>query len=215
VRSRTVLAVDRRTGVGVIGEVAWSAVAAVPCLGTGLVCLVLAVAQVGDRPTQLTHAAMGVAMAGMFAPWGDPVPMWVGVGAFTLLGTWFTALGLRRDGATRTARHLTISSAAMVLMYVMHGRSGTSPGGAGAGGHAAHTAADGGATSLVALLLTLVLAGYFAWHTWTCVERSRSATSADAPTAGPRSAVRTPARVEHVAHGTMSALMAAMFLGVI
>ena len=82
-RSRTVLTVDRRTGVGVIGEVAWSAVAAVLCLGTGLVCLVLAVARVGDRPTQLTHAAMGVAMAGMFAPWGDPVPMWVGVGAFT------------------------------------------------------------------------------------------------------------------------------------
>ena len=212
-RSRTVLTVDRRTGVGVIGEVAWSAVAAVLCLGTGLVCLVLAVARVGDRPTQLTHAAMGVAMAGMFAPWGDPVPMWVSVGAFTLLGTWFTALGLRRDRATRAARHLTISSAAMVLMYVMHGRSETPPG--GAGGHAAHTAADGGATSLVALLLTLVLAGYFAWHTWTCVERSRSATGADAPIDGPRSAVRTPARVEHVAHGTMSALMAAMFLGVI
>ena len=118
-RSRTVLAVDRRTGVGVIGEVAWGAVAAVLCLGVGLVCLVLAVARVGDRPTQLTHAAMGVAMAGMFAPWGDPVPMWVGVGAFTLLGTWFTALGLRRDRAARTTRHLTISSAAMVLMYVM------------------------------------------------------------------------------------------------
>ena len=30
-----------------------------------------------------------------------------------------------------------------------------------------------------------------------------------------KSAVRTPARVEHVAHGTMSALMAVMFLGVI
>ena len=107
--------------------------------------------------------------------------MWVGVGAFTLLGTWFTALGLRRDRATRTARHLTISSAAMVLMYVIHGRVETTPGAAGAGGHAAHTAADGGATGLVALLLTLVLAGYFAWHTWTCVERSRSATAADAP----------------------------------
>lgn len=210
-RSRTVLAVDRRTGVGVIGEVAWSAVAAVLCLGTGLVCLVLAVARVGDRPTQLTHAAMGVAMAGMFAPWGDPVPTWLGVGGFTLLGMWFTALGLRRDRAVHTARHLTISSAAMVLMYVMHGRPETPPGGTGAGGHAAHTAADGGATGLVALLLTLVLAGYFAWHTWACVDRSRSAAGAD----GPRSAVRTPARVEHVAHGTMSALMAAMFLGVI
>jgi hypothetical protein len=201
--------------VGVIGEVAWGAVAAVLCLGTGLVCLALAVARVGDRPAQLTHAAMGVAMAGMFAPWGNPVPMWVGVGAFTLLGMWFTVLGLRRDRATRTARHLTISSAAMVLMYVIHGRVETTPGAAGDGGHAAHTAADGGAVGVVALLLTLVLAGYFAWHTWTCVERSRSATNADALTEGPRSTVRAPARVEHVAHATMSALMAAMLLGVI
>lgn len=198
--------------MGVIGEVAWSAVAAVLCLGTGLVCLGLAVARVGDRPTQLTHAAMGVAMAGMFVPRADPVPMWMGVGAFTLLGTWFTALGLRRDRTARTARHLTISSAAMVLMYVVHGRSETPPSGAG---HAAHTAADGGATSLVTLLLTLVLAGYFAWHTWTCVERSRSAKGADEPHDCSGSPVRTPARVEHVAHGTMSALMAAMFLGVI
>lgn len=205
-RNRTVLTADRRTGVGGIGGVAWSAVAAVLCLGTGLVCLVLAVARVGDRPTQLTHAAMGVAMAGMFAPWGDPVPTWVGVGGFTLLGMWFTALGLRRDRAGHPARHLTISSAAMVLMYLTHGRPEPPPGG---GGHAAHTAAGGGATGLVALLLTLVLAGYFAWHTWTCVERSRSATDAD----GPRDVVRTPARVEHAAHGTMSALMAAMFLG--
>jgi hypothetical protein len=201
--------------VGVIGEVAWSAVAAVLCLGTGLVCLALAVARVGDRPAQLTHAAMGVAMAGMFAPWGNPVPMWVGVGAFTLLGMWFTVLGLRRDRATRTARHLTISSAAMVLMYVIHGRVETTPGAAGDGGHAAHAAANGGAVGVVALLLTLVLAGYFAWHTWTCVERSRSATNADTQTEGPRSTVRAPARVEHVAHATMSALMAAMFLGVI
>ncbi len=212
-RSRTVLAVGRRTGVGVIGESAWTAVAAVLCLGTGLVCLALAIARVGDRPAQLTHAAMGVAMAGMFAPWGDPVPMWVGVGGFTVIGAWFTALALRRDRASHTARHLTISSAAMVLMYVMHRQSETAPGGAGAGGHAAHTVAAGGATSLVVLPLTLVLAGYFAWHTWTCVERSRSVTGADAPTDGLRSAVRTPARVQHVAHGTMSALMAAMFLG--
>ncbi len=209
-RSRTVLAVGRRTGVGVIGESAWTAVVAVLCLGTGLVCLALAIARVGDRPAQLTHAAMGVAMAGMFAPWGDPVPMWVGVGGFTVIGAWFTALTLRRDRASHTARHLTISSAAMVLMYVMHRESETAPG--VTGGHAAHVAA-GGATSLVVLLLTLVLAGYFAWHTWTCVERSRSLKGTDAPTDGLRSAVRTPARVQHVAHGTMSALMAAMFLG--
>lgn len=209
------MAVDRHTGVGVIGGSAWTAVASVLCLGTGLVCLVLAVARVGDRPAQLTHAAMGVAMAAMFAPWGDLVPMWVGVGGFTVIGAWFATLALRRDRATRTARHLTISSAAMVLMYVMHRHPSTAPSGASAGEHAAHTAVDGGAADLVVLLLTLVLAGYFAWHTWTCVDRSRSVTGTHALGDGPRSAVRTPARVEHVAHGTMSALMAAMFLGVI
>jgi hypothetical protein len=124
----------------------------------------------------------------------------VGVGAFTLLGTWFTALGLRRDRATRTTRHLTISSAAMVLMYVMHGRSETHH---RRGRRRARCTHRGGRRchQLVALLLTLVLAGYFAWHTWTCVERSRSAKGADTHTDGPRSAVRAPARVEHVAHG--------------
>jgi hypothetical protein len=201
--------------VGLIGGSGWTAVASVLCLCTGLVCLVLAVARVGDRPAQLTHAAMGVAMAGMFAPWGDPVPMWMGVGAFTAIGAWFTALALRRDRATHTARHLMISSAAMVLMYVMHRHPETGPSGASTGEHAAHTAADGGAADLVVLLLTLVLAGYFAWHTWTCVERSRSVEAAGTSTDGLRSAVRTRARVEHVAHATMSALMAAMFLGVI
>ena len=198
--------------MGVIGETAWTAVAVVLCLGTGLTCLALAVAGVGDRGAQLTHAAMGGAMAAMFAPWGDLVPLWVGVGGFTLVGAWFAALALRRD---RAARHLAISSVAMVLMYLMHQHSGTTPGGASAGGHAGHAAADGGATSLAVLPLTLVLAGYFAWHTWTCVDRSRSVTGSDAASDGPRSTVRTPTRVEHVAHATMSALMAAMFLGVI
>ena len=201
--------------MGVIGETAWAAVAVVLCLGIGLTCLVLAVAGVGDRGAQLTHAAMGGAMAAMFAPWGELVPLWVGVGGFTLIGAWFAALALRRDRAARTARHLAISSVAMVLMYLMHQHSGTAPGGAGAGGHAGHAAADGGVTSLAVLPLTLVLAGYFAWHTWTCVERSRSATGSDAASDGPRSTVRTPTRVEHVAHGTMSAVMAAVFLGLI
>ena len=82
VRSRTVLAVGRRTGVRVIGESAWTAVAAVLCLGTGLVCLALIIARVGDRPAQLTHAAMGVAMAGMFAPWATRCRCgWASVGS--------------------------------------------------------------------------------------------------------------------------------------
>ena len=44
---------------------------------------------------------MGVAMAGMFSPWGDPVPVWIGAVGFTVLGAWFAALGLRRDAGHR------------------------------------------------------------------------------------------------------------------
>jgi hypothetical protein len=188
--------------VAVIGSTGWAWVAAVLCLGVGLVCLGLAAVRVGDRTEQLAHAAMSAAMAGMFSPWGDPVPRWTGVAGFAVVGAWFGALALRRAG--RPATHLTISSAAMVLMYLLHGHSAVS-GGAAAGAHAGHTAAGGG-IELVLVPFALVLAGYFAWHTWTCVDRCR----ADAPRAA-----RSSARVEPVAHGLMSALMATMFLGAI
>jgi hypothetical protein len=69
-----------------------------------------------------------------------------------------------------------------------------------------------GVSGVLLVALSLVLAGYFVWHAWTCTERTR------VPVDGPAStvAVRThsAARVAPVAHGVMSALMAAMFLGV-
>ena len=40
---------------------------------------------------------MGVAMAGMFSPWGDPVPARAGIVAFSVLGAWFAALVLRGE----------------------------------------------------------------------------------------------------------------------
>ena len=198
-----------------IESMAWAAVATLLCLGTGVTCLMLAVAGVGERSAQLTHAVMGVAMAAMFSPWGDPVPRWTGTVAFTVLGAWFVAAALRRGRTGGTAQHLAISSVAMVLMYLMHDRAGaTTAGAAGTGPHAGHLAQSGGTATLLVMPLALVLAGYFVWHTWTCVERSRTPVAAG-PSATARAAVRnagTTARIEPMTHGVMSALMAAMFL---
>jgi Domain of unknown function (DUF5134) len=196
-----------------IESTAWAVVAATLCLGTGVTCLALAAAGVGDRPAQLVHGVMGVAMAGMFAPWGNPVPGWIGAVGFTVLGAWFVAAALRRTG--RSAQHLAISSAAMVLMYLMHHHAAGMSGAAATGAHAGHLAESGSITSLAVMPVALVLAGYFVWHTWTCVERSRTPlatfSTGRAPTTV-RTASATARRVEPVAHGVMSALMAAMFL---
>ena len=127
-----------------IGSSAWTVVAAALCLGTGVTCLALAATGVGDRAAQLTHAVMGVAMAGMFSPWGDPVPGWIGALLFTVVGAWFVAAALRRTGIGRAARHLAISSVAMVLMYLMHHHPDGMPGAAGSGAHAGHAMAGGG-----------------------------------------------------------------------
>jgi hypothetical protein len=128
-----------------------------------------------------------------------------------VLGAWFVAAGLSRARRGRSVHHLAISSVAMVLMYLMHHDAGTS-GPAGEGAHAGrHLAESGSTASLVAMPLALVLAGYFVWHTWTCVERSRTArATGTAPTT-----VRTAGRIESVTHGVMSALMAAMFLSAV
>jgi Domain of unknown function (DUF5134) len=197
---------------------AMSAAAALLCLCTGLACLAMAVMGVGDRSAQLVHGVMGAAMAGMLSPWGDPVPGWTGAVGFTAIGAWFTALVVRRDPSRNAASHLVISSAAMVLMYLVPRNP------AGDGGHAGHGAHGGSVPDLVVVPLALLLAGYFAWHTWNCVERCRTTTphlSRESAGIGARvgrnwrANVRSVARAEPVAHGVMSALMAAMFLGAI
>lgn len=187
----------------------WMLLAAVACLGTGLTCLTLAVAGIGDRPAQLSHAVMGVAMAGMLSPWGDPLPAAAGVVVFAVLAAWFVASALR--GTRNDTVHVAISSAAMVVMYLMHQRMGAADM-AMPGPHGGHMMMGGGPTDLLMMPLALVLAGYFVWHTWVCVDRARCATAAPADGA---TLVRSRVRVEPVAHGVMSALMAAMFLGVV
>jgi hypothetical protein len=197
-----------------IGPTAWAVVAAVACLGTGVTCLALAAAGVGQRAAQLTHGVMGVAMAGMFSPWGNPVPGWIGAIGFTVLGACFVAARLSRARGGRPVRHLTISSVAMVLMYLMHHPAAGTSGPAGTGAHAGHLAGSGSTASLVATPLALALAGYFVWHIWTCVERSRTPLRTGSPGTAPTT-IRAAARIEPVTHGVISALMAAMFLSAV
>jgi hypothetical protein len=164
---------------------------------------------------------MGGTMAGMLSPWGDPVPAWTGAVGFTTLGAWFAATVLRGNRSSGTAPHLAISSAAMALMYLTHGQHAGPPGASGSGLHAGHGSA--GAPSLIVLPLALALAGYFVWHAWTCVDRAVDAVDnapdkARAATTSPGTVAtrtRLATRMEPVAHGVMSALMAAMFLGAV
>ena len=204
---------DRREEVSAIGQL-WTAILAVACLGSGLVSLGLAMARIGGVVSQLAHGVMGLAMAAMLSPWGDPVPAWAGAVAFAASGAWFAVIALGAGPARTEARHLAIASGAMVVMYLTSAYSAdTAPAG---GAHAAHGLPGSGGVHGVSgvffLALSLVLAGYFVWHAWTCTERTRVPVADPEPTVALRT--RTATRVAPVAHAVMSATMAAMFLGV-
>lgn len=153
-----------------------------------------------DRSPCLAHAVMSLGMAGMFAPWGDPVPGPVGAAVFVVIGAWFAARRLRRGGqADDDALHLIVGPAAMIVMYLgmdHHADAATPVEAAGHPGHGSALAGGGGGPALAVLLLAL--AGYFVWHAW--------ATGARAGTTPGRSPVRA-------GHVVMSALMAVMLLG--
>lgn len=190
----------------------WALLAAGLCLGIAATCLALAVTAVGDRPAQLAHAVTGVGMAGMFSPWGDPVPVAAGVAVFAVVGAGFAARALRGGGTDSGATHVAISSAAMCVMYLLHHHGGhPAPGAPATGAHAGH-APTGGAADLVVMSVVLVTAGYFVWHAWTCTHWARSPRTAPSTDTVARA---TRARVEPLAHGAMSVLMAAMSLGAV
>jgi hypothetical protein len=141
------------------------------------------------------HALMGLGMAAMFSPWGDPVPPLLGAGVFAAVASWFGGRLVRRvpTGAGGAA-HLVVAPAAMAAMYLSHSH----------GGHHA------GAVALAALWLGL--AGYFGWHAAAGVGRLQQVWVGPA---GEGAVVAPPARrlwVEPTAHVVMSGLMAAMFL---
>lgn len=192
----------------------WTAALTAACLGSGLACLFLAVARVGSVVMQLTHGVMGIAMAAMLSPWGDPVPAWAGAAAFAVSGAWFASVALG-PGPRREARHLTIASAAMVVMYLA-GAHSTAPDAAAGGGHAAHGVAGGGVGGMGSVLLvalSLVLAGYFVWHAWTCADRTPTPDAAGRPASAVAVGGHTATRASPIAHAVMSVAMAAMFLG--
>ena len=70
-----------------------------------------------------------------------------------------------------------------------------------------------GVSGVLFVALSLVLAGYFVWHAWTCTERTRVPAADPEPTVAVRT--RTATRVAPVAHAVMSAALAAMFLGAV
>ncbi len=205
---------DRREEVSAIGQL-WMAILATACLGSGLVSLALAATRIGGVASQLTHGVMGLAMAAMLSPWGDPVPAWAGAVAFAVSGAWFASIALGAGPSRAEARHLVIASAAMVVMYLTSAYSAdTGPAG---GAHAAHglpgSGGVHGVSGVLFVALSLVLAGYFVWHAWTCTERIRVPVADPEPTVAVRT--RTATRVVPVAHAVMSAAMAAMFLGAV
>jgi hypothetical protein len=128
---------------------------AVACLAVGAFHLVRLALLRTDPVGELSHAAMGVGMAAMFSPLGDPVPRLVWTAVFAGCAAWFTVLLLRRREA-ESARHHVVGSAAMLFMI-------------GAGAHAGHEAPAGGLG--LGSVAAIVLAGYFAWHALGCLDR--------------------------------------------
>ena len=148
------------------------------------------------RLAAATHTLMGLGMAAMFSPWGDPVPPLVGAVVFAALALWYGTRLLRGVPAgAGGAAHLVVAPAAMAAMYLSHGH----------GGHHA--------SGLVLAALWLALAGYFGWHAVASVGQAQRAWTR--VPAGAAALVAPPVRrlwVEPGAHVVMSGLMAAMFL---
>lgn len=197
-----------------IGSTWWNGLLVVASLALGMVFLARAVLTDRDRAACGAHALMGLAMAGMFWPSGDPTPAAAGALVFALIGAWFAA-GWLRSGSGRLdgPAHVVIGSAAMVLMYLIH-RGGAHVG-SGDAGHALHgggAASTGGSGALLAAA-GLVFTGYFVWHAWELLTRrgERDGTAASPGT----TALRDRLRTEPAAHVGMSLLMAVMFLGTI
>src|SRR3954451_5360052 len=68
-----------------------------------------------------THALMGLGMAAMFSPWGDPVPPVPAAGVFAAIAIWFGARLLHGAPAgAGGAAHLVVAPAAMAAMYLSH-----------------------------------------------------------------------------------------------
>ena len=168
-----------------------------------LACLVVAAFHVlrllrlprGGAADEATDAAMGLGMAAMLSPLGDPVPAAVWIGVFVLCGAWFAAAALRSDGgpARADAVHHVLGSGAMLFMVLAHDSGGAEVDGEHAG-HLVHGGGSDGGHGLWSMI-AIVLAGYFAWRVLQIVShpiRSGESTAARAVVDG---SVATRSRV--------------------
>jgi hypothetical protein len=131
---------------------------AVVCLGVGLLHLLRVAVLREDVAGDLSHAAMGIGMAAMFSPLGNPVPGPVWTVVFALGVVWFGGAVLRSRTFGGEAGHHALGSGAMLLML--------------AAGHSAHGHGAAGTLGL-ASVAALALAGYFAWHALRCADGCR------------------------------------------
>jgi uncharacterized protein DUF5134 len=175
-----------------------------------LVCLIVAALHVvrlavlrDDVVGEASHAAMGIAMAAMFSPLGDPVPRQVWTAVFAVSAAYFTVLLLRRREAEGSAaRHHVVGSAAMLFMI-------------GAGTHAGHATSGGGIG--LGSVAAIVLAGYFAWHALGCLERVNALPGLVVSPAGSVAlrAAHTGERTAAGAHLVLAVAMSVMLLGMV
>jgi hypothetical protein len=203
-----------------------------------LLCLAVAavhVLRLVAAPTDVGEAAyalMGLGMAAMLSPVGDPVSTPVWVGAFAGSSLWFAASALREGTWASPSVHHVVGSVAMLLMLAP---SSGPPAGGGAesGGHA-HAAGEGVGMGLSSLA-SVLLAGYFVWRAvevllwWPGSRRALQGPALDTgsgrPPVGVLAASRlSRLRVESTAQSAvvsaaaalvMSAVMALMLLGVV
>ncbi|RTL67457.1 MAG: DUF5134 domain-containing protein [Pseudonocardiaceae bacterium] len=160
-------------------------VLALGCLALGVLHLARLLLMRGDRVGEASHAAMGVGMAAMYSPLGDPVPDAVWLVVFAATGLWFAALAVRAGLGTRDAGYHVVCAVAMLFMLTMGGHDA-------AGGHGGH-----GGVGLLPVA-ALLLAGFFAWHALRCGDRLVSAARGEADCAcepatdGLRAAVAPP-----------------------
>lgn len=160
------------------------------CAVIGLIHVVRVVLVPAHRVAEASSAAMGLGMAAMFSPLGNPVPDAVWVVGFVLCAVWFAAMAARARGSRADELHHVVCSAAMLFML---------------GGHAHH----GGASGVVSVA-AVVFAGYFGWHVLRCVDRlhvARAAPGRAATLASPMPAA--------VAHLGAALVMTAMLMGMV
>jgi hypothetical protein len=85
---------------------------AIGCLAVGVLHLFRLAVLRGDVAGEASYAAMGIGMAAMFSPVGDPVPAPVWIAVFICCGMWVVL----RGGAD--VAHHVVGSATMLFMLI-------------------------------------------------------------------------------------------------